>query len=116
MPKRKSRTPKQKLAIFERHGGICHICGVKIDGTRERWDLDHIIALAVSYDDSEDNLAPAHIDCHKSKTREDVKSIAKSNRVRAKHQGAWRKKKSPLPAGKGSKWKKTIDGRVVLRD
>ena len=113
MPRRK-RTPLQRAAIFKAHEGVCHICGEKIDGTREKWELEHIVAFELTWDDSDDNLAPAHLSCHKKKTRNDKAVIAKAKRVQAKHMGAHRSK-HPLPGGRGSKFKKKVGGGTVLR-
>ena len=110
---RRQRTSLQRAKIFNAHNGICHICGGKIH-VGESWDLEHIIPLDISGDDTDDNLAPAHVLCHKSKTRDDKKDIAKCNRVSAKHKGAW-KSRNPLPGGKGSKLRKKVNGQVVPR-
>ncbi|MBN2759496.1 MAG: HNH endonuclease [Rhodobacteraceae bacterium] len=84
-------SPTRRARIFEAHNGICHICGQQIDGTKERWDADHVIALEISGDDTDANLAPAHEKCHRAKTStEDVPRIAKAKRVQRKHQGAHR--------------------------
>lgn len=109
---RRSWTQKRKLALFEDHRGICHICGDKIDGTRERWDVEHIIPLAIGGDDDESNCAPAHDRCHKHKTSTDRRDIAKTERIRAKHQGA-RKPRSRLSH---PHLKRKVDGSVVTRD
>lgn len=112
---RKSWTPARRLRLFEAHEGICHICHEKIDGTREAWDVEHIIPIAMGGEDDESNAAPAHVRCHTGKTSKDRKQIAKANRVRAKHQGAYRSR-STIPGSKSSKFKRKIDGSVVLRD
>lgn len=112
---RHRRTTLQRAAIFEAHGGKCHICGERIDGTREAWELEHVVPYALTRDDSDGNLAPAHVSCHAAKTADDKGRIAKANRVRAKHQGA-HKPKSALPGSKASAWKRTIDGRTVRRE
>jgi 5-methylcytosine-specific restriction enzyme A len=116
MTRRKTWTAKRKLAVFEAHGGVCHLCGGKIDGTREAWDLEHLIPLALDGADDETNTAPAHTACHKAKTAEDAGRIAKANRVRAKHNGAKKSTFNRLPGSKGSRFKKRIDGTVVRRD
>lgn len=90
---RRKRTPLQRLAIFERDEGTCHICGDKIDGTKERWELEHKVAFELTRDDSDENLSPAHVSCHKRKTRDDKARIAKAKRVEAKHKGAGVSKK-----------------------
>ncbi len=114
MTRRRMNTTR-RARIFQAANGICHICGEPIDGTRERWDADHVIPLEISGDDSDDNLRPAHERCHRAKTsKEDAPTIAKCKRVAAKHSGA-RKAKATLPGSKHSKWKRKIDGTVVPR-
>jgi 5-methylcytosine-specific restriction enzyme A len=88
MTRRMSTT--RRARIFEAAGGVCHICGQKIDGTRERWEAEHVIPYAMTRDDSDDNLRPAHVACHAGKTAQDVPQIAKAKRVAAKHIGAAR--------------------------
>lgn len=88
-----SRT--ERVRIFETAGGICHICGQPIDGVRERWDVEHVIPLALGGDDHGENLRPAHVACHAGKTPEDVRQIAKAKRVAAKHMGARPKTRMP---------------------
>lgn len=112
---RRKWTPKRRLAVFEAHKGTCHLCGDKIDGTREAWELEHVIPLAMGGDDDETNVAPAHKSCHAAKTVIDAGNLAKANRVRAKHYGA-HVSKHPLPGSRNSKWKRKVGGGVVPRD
>lgn len=93
---RRTMTAKRRAAIFLRAEGLCHICGGKIDGAREAWDAEHIIPLEISGDDSDENLAPAHVKCHRAKNKNDARDIAKCRRVSQKHHGA-RKKKGGIP-------------------
>jgi hypothetical protein len=80
-----------------------------------RWDIDHVIPLALGGRDQADNLQVLCAACHGGKThREDVPAIAKTARIRARHLGA-RAPRRPLPGGRRSPWKKTIDGRVLER-
>jgi 5-methylcytosine-specific restriction endonuclease McrA len=67
----------------------------------EKWDLEHVIPIAMGGDDDEENLRPAHKSCHKAKTKDDVKAVAKAKRRQAKHLGA--KVKKPWP--KRGQWK-----------
>lgn len=113
---RRTWTSKRKLAVFEVHGGRCHICGVKIDGTREAWELEHIIPIALGGADDETNTAPAHVACHKPKTAQDVARIAKANRVRAKHMGAKPETRAVIPGSKASRFKRKVGGGVVDRE
>ncbi|MFV1798215.1 HNH endonuclease [Phaeobacter sp. Ay1a-4a] len=114
MNRRRMNTTR-RARIFAAANGVCHICGDQIDGTRERWDADHVIPLEISGDDSDDNLRPAHEWCHRTKTaKEDAPTIAKCKRVAAKHDGS-KKPKGTLPGSKNSKWKRKVDGTVVPR-
>jgi 5-methylcytosine-specific restriction endonuclease McrA len=111
---RRSMTPLRRARIFDSHGGVCHLCGLRI-AVGEAWEAEHIVALEISRDDSDANLAPAHVACHREKTREDAGRIAKAKRVRAKHIGAHRPK-AIIPGSKSSKWKRRVDGTTVRRD
>lgn len=110
---RRSWTTLQRARLFEAHGGKCHICGGAIDGTREAWDVEHIIPLALGGDDNEANCAPAHRKCHAAKTATDKGQITKANRVRAKHLGA--RKRSSFATSRGGKFKQRIGGEIVRR-
>lgn len=112
---RRSWTPRRRLALFEAHRGICHLCGERIDGTREPWEVEHLIPIAMGGEDDEANCAPAHVACHKAKTATDKGQIAKANRVRAKHNGAHRPK-AIIAGSKRTKWKRKISGETVRRD
>lgn len=107
-------SPTRKARIFAAAGGICHICERPIDGARERWDAEHVVPYALTRDDRDDNLRPAHVACHAEKTPVDVAQIAKAKRVNRKHTGA-HKPKQRLPGSKDSKWKRKISGEVVPR-
>jgi len=107
---RRSFSPKERLRLFTLHGGVCWLCGSKIDGTREAWEVEHTLALALGGDNSDDNLRPAHARCHKAKTAVDVGMKSKADRQRQKHLGA-RVSKWPK-----SRWKQRINGPPVRRD
>lgn len=94
--RRRTFTTLQRAAFFERHKGICYLCGQKIDGIHEKWEIEHIIAREIMGKDADEdsNLALAHVSCHRAKTRDDKAAIAKSNRIRAKHISANRPKPS----------------------
>lgn len=91
---RRRFTDHQRVAFFEAHKGICYLCNQKIDGTREKWEIEHVIAREIMGEgaDEDANLALVHQDCHREKTKADRAAIAKSNAVRAKHMGAHRPK------------------------
>lgn len=76
----------------------------------EAWELEHVIAFELTRDDTDENLRPAHVKCHKAKTKDDVRAISKAKRVSAKHLGAKKPVRNPLPGSKGSKFKSKIGG------
>lgn len=104
--------PRVRLRVFERHGGICHISGRRIQAG-EAWECDHIIALINGGEHRERNLAPALTAPHRSKTREDVAEKARTARKRQKYLGI--RKPSRFACARNSIWKKKMDGSVVRR-
>lgn len=118
---RKPLTDKQRLQMFLAHNGICCICGNKIDGVRERWIDEHELALWLgSQGDYErlnalKNRGPAHERCAKAKTAKEATQRARGRKFAENHFGAKRSKR-PMPCGKRSRWKKKMNGDVVLRD
>lgn len=107
---------KKRAYLFNWHGGICHLCGLKIDGTRERWEVEHVIPRSMigKLADTDDNMKPAHVDCHKQKTAEDKGNLARAVRRKDRHTGVHRSK-TPLLFGRNSPLKKRMDGTVVRR-
>lgn len=112
--KRRAMTKHRRVTIFLAHDGICCLCGQKIrDG--ETWIVEHLTALALGGEDSDENCRPAHERCRRVKDKADAKAIAKRNRiVDAGYRGEG-KPRSRFPGSKASRLKRTIDGRVVDR-
>lgn len=104
--------PRVRLRVFARHNGICHLSGRRI-AAGDAWDLDHVVALANGGEHRESNLAPALRDKHRKKTAQDVAEKAKVAKVRKRHLGI--RKRSSFACSRDSRWKKKIDGSVVLR-
>ena len=89
--------PRVRARIFDKFEGRCAIC------TRDlrpgHWQCDHVIPLILGGRHSEDNFQPLCTECHKGKTKLDVKLKAKVARVRKRHLGlkkhrtirAWRR-------------------------
>ncbi len=112
MTTRRPLSRMRKLALFEKVGGICHICGLKIQG---KWEVEHVIPLALGGADEERNMAPAHQHCHAPKTAADVASIAKAKRQKANHIGI--KKPSSFPkTPPGSRWDWKMGRRVFDKE
>jgi 5-methylcytosine-specific restriction endonuclease McrA len=114
--RRKRFTPFQRLKLFERHHGVCALCGLKIDGTKEKWEIDHGRALGLLGKDEEDNLFPVHAWCHKKKTADDQARIVKAKRQKAKFIGAYVPKRrwASRPLGHGRK-QSAIDKTIFPR-
>jgi 5-methylcytosine-specific restriction protein A len=110
----RSLTSTQRLALFLAANGQCQACVWPLTpGTR--WEVDHIIPVALGGSRRPDNLQVLCAACHGSKTtRRDAPAIAKAKRVRARHLGATRPR-SILPGSRRSPWRKRIDGRVERR-
>lgn len=81
-------TALQNAAFFLEHGGICHLCGSKIDAVREKWEREHVIPLAMGGADEPSNQRPAHKSCHRAKTDKDLNELARAKRRQANHLGA----------------------------
>lgn len=111
---RKPLTPKQKLKMFIAHGGICCICGCKINGVNEAWD-EHVNPLWLNGDNSAPNRSPAHERCTRVKTATEAKTRAKIRRTAERLFGAKRAAKRPMDGSKKSRWKKKLDGTVERR-
>lgn len=103
-----------RMALLTRKNHICHLCGGIVQDT-DAWDVSHVTPLEMGGADDETNWDVAHRKCHRTHTATvDAPMIAKAKRREARHLGA-RKSSRPLPGGRQSKWKKRMDGSVVLR-
>lgn len=94
--RRKPMSQMRRLRIWEAHKGVCVLCGLKIDGVREPWIVEHVRALVLGGADSDENCAPAHENCRRAKDKVDVAAGAKAKRIKAKHlrikkPSTWRK-------------------------
>lgn len=108
MTPRKGFTELQRAKIFERTQGRCYLCCVKIK-VGERWDVEHIIPLAMLGTNAPENLAPAHVHCHATKTKRDAGVKAKTDRMRAKHIGARKPSTFPKPPPGYNSWTRRIE-------
>ncbi len=75
IPDRKSLTPKQRLEVLVAFNGRCAKCREKISGA---FEVDHVKARGLGGLNDPQNYEPLCVTCHKTKTRVDVKSIAKA--------------------------------------
>ena len=115
MTPRKPISTAKRVDLFKRKHGVCHLCSGKVQAG-EAWDVSHVIPLELGGADDDSNWDVAHRKCHRSHTANvDQPAIAKAKRREARHLGAFRPKQ-PMPCGRGSPFKKTMDGQVIRRD
>ena len=115
-PSRPHLADRERKRLFILHNRTCHICGLGIDALSDRWEIEHIVprSLIGTRADTDDNMKPAHVLCHKGKTAKEAGERAEAIRRESHHQGAHRSK-TPLPCGRSSGRKKRMDGSVVDR-
>ncbi len=125
-------TAATKRAAWERAGGRCEgtidnprAIGV-IAGTLTLgqpclapidigcFHYDHRDNVWTSQDNSLGNCQVLCIACHKFKTKNDVKQIAKTKRIIKKAAGR-KVSRHPLPFGRGSKLMRKLNGTIVAR-
>src|SRR5689334_13147338 len=64
----------------------CHLCGEDFEPARTPdWEAEHVTRRVLSNDDSTSNVLPAHFDCHKVKTKADIKEHSHQRRVSDRH-------------------------------
>lgn len=112
-PKRRKLSTRERVRIFERAGGVCHLCGGRIQ-VGEAWEVEHVVALTRGGEDGGENLRPAHVKCHRRKTREDAKAAAKERRLYAKHRGA-DARRSRFATARDGAFKQKIGGAIERR-
>ncbi len=113
MTRRAEFTRTTKLAAWERSGGCCENCERKIspgDGP----EYDHIIADEHGGGNGLENCQVLCTNCHKPKTRADMRVTVRGRKARARHAGA-DKPKRIMPGSRASKWRKTVNHGWVLR-
>jgi len=101
-----------RLRVWDRFDGCCAECKRKIHAG-EKWDCDHIKALVNGGEHRESNLQLLCSWCHKAKTKADVAEKKITYRKRLANVGI--RKESRFACARNSKFKRKIDGTVVLR-
>ena len=114
MTRRKRLSTRDREALLVRESFTCHLCGLPIV-PGDRWEVSHEIALACGGEDIDSNRRAAHWRCHAYHTAtETLPAAAKARRIYQRHHDMHRSRR-PLPAGRGDRRKRTIDGRVIDR-
>ena len=106
--------PRVKERVLTAYGNKCAISGIPFSPS-EKPEFDHIQPLKNGGENRESNLQPLTKFEHKKKTGKDMAIKKKNERVRKKHLGI-ETKKATIAGGKGSRFKRKVDGTVVLRD
>ena len=109
MPRREEFTKKTKREAWERAGGKCEGCGVKLRGGGVEYD--HEIECARGGDNSLENCVALCPPCHRAKTKRNAPVVAKTRRQSDKHKGI----RKPSQWGNGN-LKRKLDGTVVDRE
>jgi hypothetical protein len=110
--KRGGLSTRRKLKIWERESGKCAICSAKL--MAGQFIYEHMRALELGWTDTDENIRLTCLTCAKEKTKKDHQITAKAKSQKSSYLGL-KTVKAPLPCGKKSKWKKKLNGQVVLR-
>lgn len=84
---RRSISKATRVRVFLDAEGICHLCGLRIDAPKQRWEVEHVKPLSMGGTDDRANLRPAHVECHAEKTAGEAAPRAKADRAGAKRLG-----------------------------
>lgn len=106
--------PRVKLRVFMAHGGRCYLSG-RVIRPGDKWEVEHVLALSLGGANAEHNLAPALVEPHKAKTRQDVARKAKADRIAKKHLGIAKPKKKIQSRGFDKTRRRLFSGEVVPR-
>lgn len=109
---RQEFSAKTRAQAFERQSGRCTHCGVQL--TPGNVEYDHRITCEQGGDNSLENCDPVCRNCHKGKTRSDATIAAKGRSVRRRAYGGT--PRSAVPGSRASRWKRKLDGTIVLRE
>jgi 5-methylcytosine-specific restriction enzyme A len=112
--KRKRHSTKVRRAVFLREKGICYLGNHKIDPGKP-WELEHPNCVEDGGSDDPKDLKVACEACHQLKTNAEATRRAKERRIFNKHFGVKQKTGRPLLGSVRSKFKKTVDGKVIDR-
>jgi hypothetical protein len=114
--KRKQIPSKIRLKMFFNANKQCQSCQSVIH-PGQKWEIDHIIPLAIGGPDTIENMQILCKICHRFKTdNQDISQIAKVKRLEIIHFGAKKSSKRPIMGSKSSALKKKLDGTILIRE
>lgn len=105
--------PRVKLRLVTAQDNLCAACTQPF-GPQRKPEFDHFIALCNGGKNAEDNIVAICAPCHKAKTPADVAEKSKVAKVRKKHLGIAKAKRSMIGSS-DSKWKRFMDGHWERR-
>ena len=108
---RQEFSKRVKLEAFKRSGGQCEGCTARL--FVGRFDYHHDREDTMGGEPTLQNCKVLCDACHDKITKEHAPIIAKSNRQRNKHLGI--KRKSGFQTNRNGRFRKKMDGTVVLR-
>ena len=103
-----------KLRILDRQQNKCALTGQKFR-PGDTIEFDHICAIWLGGENREKNLQAVLGSAHKRKTNAEATVRAKVKSQKEKHLLGRKRKGRPFPGSKADKWKKKLDGSVVMR-
>lgn len=119
LPEWRGKTPdtpvpdRVRARVFTAKGGRCHRCTRKINAG-EKWTCEHLLALINDGENRERNLDVTCNWCLPAKNAEDVAEKSRVYQRKKRHLGI--RKPSKFACSRSSRFKKKLDGSVVLRD
>lgn len=118
--KRASLTDREKAALLAKQDGLCAMCGFGL--TLEKHPLahpdsfaefDHWIPVALGNEGKPDSAM--HAVCHRLKTANDVKAIAKAKRLHRTFVLGEKRKPKMQSRGFATRWRRKMNGAVERR-
>lgn len=110
-----------QLRVLDRQGGVCSCpdnCGIVINFDRDEVDCDHIVPLQDGGENRESNLQILLRRHHLKKTTAENVARGVARRHKAKSLTTTRKRKAAtgFQTNRNGKFKKKMNGEVVLRN
>lgn len=110
---RRSFTAAQRKTVFDRQNGLCAASGAPLTG--DRWQIDHIIPLALGGTHETSNWEGLSFAAHAKKTARDIAAIAKAKRLAGEIKNG--ETKNPIRSRGFDKTKtRGFDGKVRERN
>jgi len=111
---RREFSKQTKRQAFERSNGCCESCSAKLFAGKFRYD--HIIPDGIGGEPILDNCQVICMACDASKTYGiDIPRIAKAKRISDRAKGIEKPSRGTWGAGSKTKWKRKLNGELILR-